>query len=90
MVLVGVAQVLVLGDDYIPVADFLQRAKAQGGDAQLSHSQTAAAATKNRRKKKDYKNGFLLSCCKGNTCDPAVVNLRWSLHKAHTAWFFLE
>lgn len=49
VVFVGVAQVLVLRDDHIPVADFLQRAKAQGGDAQLSHSQTADATTKKKK-----------------------------------------
>lgn len=35
---VGVAQVWVLGDGHITVADFFQRAKAQGGDADVCHN----------------------------------------------------
>lgn len=51
---VGVAQVLVLHDDHISVADLFEGAKAQGGDAELSHDQAAAAAgiIKRRRRKK--------------------------------------
>lgn len=46
---VGVAHVWVLGDGHITVADFFQRAKAQGGDADVGHNH-ALDATKMEEK----------------------------------------
>lgn len=46
---VGVAQVWVLGDGHVSVADFLQGAKAQGGDADVGHNH-ALDATKMEEK----------------------------------------
>lgn len=43
---VGVAQVLVLNDDHISIADFFQGSKAQGGDGEMSHNHATAAAVK--------------------------------------------
>lgn len=45
---IGVAQVLVLNDDHISIADFFQGPKAQGGDGELSHNHAAAAAVKKK------------------------------------------
>lgn len=47
---VGVAQVWVLGDGHVSVADFFQRAEAQGGDADARYNY-ALDATKMRGKK---------------------------------------
>lgn len=44
---VGVAQVWVLGDGHVSVADFFQGAEAQGGDADICHNY-ALDATKMR------------------------------------------
>lgn len=49
MAFVGVAQVLVLNDDHVSIADFFQGAKAQGGDTELSHNHTAATTTKKKK-----------------------------------------
>lgn len=46
---IGVAQVLVLNDDHISIADFFQGSKAQGGDTELSHNHAAAAAVKEKK-----------------------------------------
>lgn len=50
MAFVGVAQVLVLDDDHVSIADFFQGAKAQGGDTELSHNHTAATTTKKKKR----------------------------------------
>lgn len=62
---VGVAQVWVLGDGHITVADFFQRAKAQGGDADGGHNH-ALDATKMEEKSV----GIIRvsnCCCRGNS-----------------------
>lgn len=41
---VGVAQIWVLGDGHVSVADFFQRAEAQGGDADAGHNYALDAA----------------------------------------------
>lgn len=43
MAFLGVAQVRVLHDDHVSVADFFERAQAQVADAQLEYRHTAAA-----------------------------------------------
>lgn len=63
----GVAQVLVLCDDYVSITDFFQGMKAQGGDTELSHNHTATTTTKKRREEK--KRPAL------NNTHPVVVNL---------------
>lgn len=40
---VGVAQIWVLGDGHVSVADFFQRAEAQRGDADACHNYTLDA-----------------------------------------------
>lgn len=62
---VGVAQVDVLGDGHVSVADFFQRAKAQGGDADVCHNH-ALDATKMRKNWRG-KSGFQLGCCRGSS-----------------------
>lgn len=76
MAFVGVAQVLVLDDDHVSIADFFQGAKAQGGDTELSHNHTAATTTK---KKKDFTTALNNTQLLKRTFiswDPALVNLR--------------
>lgn len=81
---VGVAQVLVLNDDHISIADFFEGAKAQVANTKLSHNYAAAPTTKKKKvqqeekkKKKDFMaalNNTQLLTKKFISCDPAVVN----------------
>lgn len=54
----GVAQVLVLCDDYVSITDFFQGTKAQGSDTELSHNHTATSTTKKKKKRREKKAGF--------------------------------
>lgn len=85
MAFVSVAQVRVLHDDHISIADFSQGAEAQVADAELSHHQTAATTIKERKvqqeKMKKKRHALItvlsnpqLSNNKSISCDSAVVN----------------
>lgn len=48
MAFVGVAQVVVLNDDHVSIADFFEGTKAQVVDSELSYHQTTATTTKDK------------------------------------------
>lgn len=52
MAFTGVAQVLVLHDDHVSIADFFQGAKAQRCDTETRNHQTTATAAKKKNFKK--------------------------------------
>lgn len=62
MAFFGVAQVLVLNDNHVSIADFLEGAKAQVVDIELSHNHTAATTSKKNKveqeEKKEKKRKF--------------------------------
>lgn len=89
VVFVGVAQVLVLNDDHVAVADFFEGAEAQGGDTELNHNHAAATATKKKKGRtggrEEGKKGKGFMTALNNTqllkkkftsCEPVAVNLQ--------------
>lgn len=95
--IVGVAQVPVLNDDHVSIADFFEGPKAQVVDIKMSHNHAAATTTKEKKKveqkekkkkRKDFMtalNNTQLLKNKFISWDPAVVNLWGDLYKEHTA-----
>lgn len=84
--LIGVAQVLVLNNNYISITNFSEGAKAQVLDIELNNNHTAATTIEGKKveqeEKKDRKdfmtalNNTQLTRNKFMPCDPVVVNLQ--------------
>lgn len=98
--LTGVAQVLVLNNDHVSIADFFKGAKAQVLDIKLSHNHTAATTTERKKveqeEKKERKD--FMTALNNTEILKKKIQILWSgccestggLYEEHTALFFLE
>lgn len=85
MAFVGVAEVLVLHDEHISIANLFEGAKAQVADTELSHHHAAATATKgiDATGREEEKKGKDFITALNNTLN-LRVGAGGGLHKEHT------